>query len=153
MGPPLYMRSFVDINVVMWRMNVYQHVHVWYLSQICDALPCYWLHCLLTYTIPVAGGSKCPGGGRYSTRIEFLCSRVVGEPVFVEETAGCVQHFSWATPESCPSLVIEWWTYVIHLSWFASVLTDRYEKVFFCANATTCPLWTSWSPLPVVAKV
>jgi hypothetical protein len=25
-------------------------------------------------------------------------------------------------------------------------------RVFF-ANVTTCPLWTSWSPLPVVAEV
>jgi hypothetical protein len=24
---------------------------------------------------------------------------------------------------------------------------------FFSPNATTCPLWTSWSPLPVVAEV
>jgi hypothetical protein len=24
---------------------------------------------------------------------------------------------------------------------------------FFFINATTCPLWTSWSPLPVVAEV
>jgi hypothetical protein len=23
----------------------------------------------------------------------------------------------------------------------------------FFPNATTCPLWTSWSPLPVVAEV
>jgi hypothetical protein len=25
--------------------------------------------------------------------------------------------------------------------------------VLFCANPTTCPLWTSWSPLLVMAKV
>jgi hypothetical protein len=28
------------------------------------------------------------------------------------------------------------------------------QKIFFFkSNATTCPLWTSWSPLPVVAEV
>jgi hypothetical protein len=26
-------------------------------------------------------------------------------------------------------------------------------QVFFSSNATTCPLWTSWSPFPVVAEV
>jgi hypothetical protein len=40
-------------------------------------------------------------------QIEFLCSKVVGVPVFMKETAGCVHHFSWQTPVSCPSLVIE----------------------------------------------
>jgi hypothetical protein len=27
------------------------------------------------------------------------------------------------------------------------------QIMFFFSNATTCPLWTSWSPLPVVADV
>jgi hypothetical protein len=45
--------------------------------------------------------------------IEFLCSRVVGVPVFLKETADCVHHFSWETPVSCPSLVIEQWTDLI----------------------------------------
>jgi hypothetical protein len=30
-------------------------------------------------------------------------------------------------------------------------LTQFIQYIFF--NATTCPLWTSWSPLPVVAEV
>jgi hypothetical protein len=28
-----------------------------------------------------------------------------------------------------------------------------YIKVYSFTNATTCPLWTSWSPLPVVTEV
>jgi hypothetical protein len=32
-------------------------------------------------------------------------------------------------------------------SW-EDIMTD-----FFPPNATTCPLWTSWSPLPFVAEV
>jgi len=74
---------------------------------ICDAFLCYFLHYHLTYTNSVSGGSVCPSGGRYSIRIEFICSKVSGVPVFVEETTGCVHHFSWVTPVSCPSLVIE----------------------------------------------
>jgi hypothetical protein len=31
-------------------------------------------------------------------------------------------------------------------------INDRLQIFFFC-NATTCPLRTSWSPLPVVAEV
>jgi hypothetical protein len=27
------------------------------------------------------------------------------------------------------------------------------SAILFFANVTTCPLWTSWSPLPVVAEV
>jgi hypothetical protein len=30
---------------------------------------------------------------------------------------------------------------------------DALSHYFFFPNATTCLLWTSWSPLPVVAKV
>jgi hypothetical protein len=93
--------------------KIYQLVGVWCLSQICDAILCYFLHCHLTYPNSVSGGSTCPSGGRYSIRIEFLCSRVVGVPVFVKETADCVHHFSWVTPVSCPLLVIEWWTDLI----------------------------------------
>lgn len=58
-----------------------------------------------TVILEYTGGSKCPSGGRYSMHIEFLCSRVVGVPVFLKETADCVHHFSWETPVSCPSLV------------------------------------------------
>jgi hypothetical protein len=39
-------------------------------------------------------------------QIEFLCSKVAGEPVFVEETADCVHRFVWQTPVACPSLVM-----------------------------------------------
>jgi hypothetical protein len=31
-------------------------------------------------------------------------------------------------------------------------LTNMYRN-FFLSNGTTCPLWTSWSSLPVVAEV
>lgn len=58
-----------------------------------------------TVIMEYTGGSVCPSGGKHSIRIEFFCSRVVGEPVFVKETAGCVHHFSWITSVSCPSLV------------------------------------------------
>jgi hypothetical protein len=45
---------------------------------------------------------------------------------------------------------------VEHFSWWtkSATMTSMYEKgnkEFFPSNATTCPLWTSWSPLPVVA--
>jgi hypothetical protein len=40
-------------------------------------------------------------------QIELQCSKVVGEPIFVEETADCVHRFIWQTPVSCPSLVME----------------------------------------------
>jgi hypothetical protein len=37
------------------------------------------------------------------------------------------------------------------------VLQDNNDKTvlnkIFCANTTTCPLWTSWFLLPVVAEV
>ena len=90
--------------------KIYLLVGVWCLSQICNAFLCYFLHCHPTHTNSVSGGSICPGRGRYSIRIEFWCSRVVGVPVFVKETEDCVHHFSWVTPVSCPLLVIEWWT-------------------------------------------
>jgi hypothetical protein len=35
-----------------------------------------------------------------------------------------------------------------NMSWFVIILYS-----IFLANATVCPLWTSWSPLPVVAEV
>jgi hypothetical protein len=87
---------------------------VWYLSLMCGTLfHVLWSFfdpCSLTYTNSVAGGSICPNGGRHSMHIEFLCSRVVGVPVFMKETADCVHHFLWETPVSCPSLVIKQWT-------------------------------------------
>jgi hypothetical protein len=45
------------------------------------------------------------------------------------------------------------------LPYFPTLPHKRYNfqkeilKHFFLSNATTCPLWTSWSPLPVVAEV
>jgi len=93
---------------------------------------CYFLHCQLTYTNSVSGGSVCPSGGRYSIRIEFSCSKVVGVPLFVEETADCVHHFSWVTPVSCPSLVIEEWT-------------DFIEFKLVCV----CVDWSAWKVMYV----
>jgi hypothetical protein len=34
-----------------------------------------------------------------------------------------------------------------------SQTSKKIDKTFFFSNATTCPLWTSWPLLPVVAKV
>jgi hypothetical protein len=99
------------------------------------------LHCHLTYTNPVSGGSICPGGGRYSIRIEFWCSSVFSVPVFVEETADCVHHFSWTTPVSCPSLVIERWTDFIEfklvcicVDWLACKVTCVTLTAFNCCK-------------------
>jgi hypothetical protein len=36
------------------------------------------------------------------------------------------------------------------LMWFTSL---NQTNCYFFSYATTCPLWTSWSPLPVVAEV
>jgi hypothetical protein len=33
------------------------------------------------------------------------------------------------------------------------IYTRLYRFIIFFANAATCPLWTSWYPLPVVAEV
>jgi hypothetical protein len=38
-------------------------------------------------------------------------------------------------------------------NWKKSALKRELWKTFFLANAPTCPLWTSWSPLPTVAEV
>ncbi|GFG28137.1 hypothetical protein Cfor_12522 [Coptotermes formosanus] len=58
-----------------------------------------------TVMLEYTGGSKCQSGGRHSIRIVFLCSRVVGVPLFMQETADCVHQFFWETPVSCPSMV------------------------------------------------
>lgn len=58
-----------------------------------------------TVILEYTGGSPCPGGRMHSMQIEFLCSKVDGGPVFMKETAGCVHHFLWETPVSCPSLM------------------------------------------------
>jgi hypothetical protein len=39
----------------------------------------------------------------------------------------------------------------LKLQWNGFMLAHGILNYFF--NATTCPLWTSWSPLPVVAEV
>jgi hypothetical protein len=36
----------------------------------------------------------------------------------------------------------------LHSDW----MYEFFREVFF-SSTTTCPLWTSWSPLPVVAEV
>jgi hypothetical protein len=36
---------------------------------------------------------------------------------------------------------------------FSLAVNIELSSITFFSNATTCPLWTSWSPLPVVAEV
>jgi hypothetical protein len=69
----------------------------------------------------------------------------------------------WCFP--CTVIVKDIWLTVIYVNgilldyaveeWYENQRwIDWYIFVnFSCANATTCPLWTSWSPLPVVAEV
>jgi hypothetical protein len=47
-----------------------------------------------------------------------------------------------------------------HVRYVGNVMKDVRTTSFiglfifiFFSNATTCPLWTSWSPLPVVVEV
>jgi hypothetical protein len=45
------------------------------------------------------------------------------------------------------------WYVIFSTLLFRSGEIESQLSIFFCANTTACPLWTSWPSLPVVVEV
>jgi hypothetical protein len=75
-------------------------------------------------------------------RISWVHERLQNDSI-LESTRVLRQHFRT-------------WSVSMYYASPHNVLPHSHEwlsSIFFCANATTCPLWTSLSPLPVLAEM